>query len=80
MDGLPVTSCRKYTKKRSFDSVAVWVCEGACMFVLYKKSEHWNQIRCRCYSCKSITVTVVQLAVVRFGNESQSRQWWGGTF
>lgn len=40
MDGLPVTSCRKYTKKRSFDSVAVWVCEGACMFVLYRKSEH----------------------------------------
>lgn len=36
---LPVTSCRKYRKKRSFESASVCVCEVACMIQEIKGNE-----------------------------------------
>lgn len=40
--GIPVTSWRKYTKKRSLDPASVWVCDGACMSVVKGKSDREN--------------------------------------
>lgn len=36
---LPVTSCRKYRKKRSFESPSVCVCEPACIVAVGEKKE-----------------------------------------